>query len=345
MGVRPVAERRRPGALASPAMRRALAVLAAVLMVVLAMLVRAAIDDGDDGDDSGGGTGDHAQDGDDPVDLLCAEELADVCQALEDAGVADTRVEPAGDTLDQLGDPEHDFRPDAWLTLDPFPQMVDERRELALGDPLFEQSESTRYSTPLAIAAFDDRAAALEADCTDVGWVCLGEAGGDPWEDHHGEPDWGDVKLGYEAPDTSATGLLVLTQAMADKVGVHFAGQDIDDRFLRDLEDAVPTRTGAGDPLTVMLQQGAAAFSAVGALGKDAEAATGTARGADLRVFYPAPMFRAEVVLAGDAGDLAGSDELADALADAGWEQGVDGAELPPPGVLDALRTSWEGIQ
>jgi hypothetical protein len=321
-------------------MRRVLAVLAAVTMIVLALLIRSAIDDDDGGD--GGGDGNGGGD-DDRVELLCAEELADVCQALDDEGIADVRIEAAGETLDQLGDPEHEFRDDAWLTLAPFPSMVDERREFALGNALFGEVEATGFSTRLALVAFDDRAAALEDDCTDVGWECLHRAAGDPWVDHGGEATWGDVKLGYERPDTSATGLLLITQAMADHVGEDFASQDIDDRYLRDLEDAVPTRT-AGSPLEVLLQQGAGAFGVVGALGKDAEAAAQTDRGADLRVFYPAPMFRAEVVLAGDAGDLAGSDELQDALAEAGWEQGEDAIGLPEPGVVDAVRSAWEGV-
>jgi hypothetical protein len=321
-------------------MRRVLAVLAAVTMIVLALLIRSAIDD-DGGGDGGGGDGGG---GEDRVELLCAEELADVCQALEDQEIADVRIEAAGDTLDQLGDPEARFHDDAWLTLAPFPGMVDERRVLELGNSLFGDTAATGFSTPLALAAYTDRADALEADCNDVGWECLHSAAGDPWSEHHGEPAWQDVTLGYEPADTSATGLLLMTQAMADHRGEDFAGQDIDVRYLRDLEDAVPTRTNAGTPLEVLLVQGPPAFGVVGALGKDAEAAALTERGADLRVFYPAPMFRAEVVLAGDAGELAGSDELEDALAEAGWEQGEDGIDLPEPGVVDAVRTAWEGV-
>jgi hypothetical protein len=194
--------------------------------------------------------------------------------------------------------------------------------------------------------AFADRAAALEADCPDVDWACLGDAAGEPWADHGGESSWGLVKPGYDAPDTSATGLLVLAQAMAahlDDPG--FAGQDIDDRWLGDLEDAVPTRT-AGTALLKLVQQGRAAFGAVGALGIEAEAVAGTAQGEDLTIFYPAPMFRASVVLAPrrgvDASELIDADTLDAALAEAGWEADATGESLPSAGVLDALRSAWE---
>ena len=78
----------------------------------------------------------------------------------------------------------------------------------------------------------------------------------------------------------------------------------------------------------------------------------GTAQGEDLSIFYPAPMFRASVVLAPGRGadedlldaldDLADSDDLAEALTDAGWDTDTDGEPLPSAGVLDALRSAWE---
>jgi len=327
-------------------MRRVLAVLGAVLMVAVALLVRSAIDSGDDGG-SGGRGGDDAA-----PQLLCAEELAQVCQTLADDGLAEVAVEPVGTTVDRLGAVDAELEADAWLTLDPFPQQVDDRRQFATGNPLFADPLGTDFSTGLALVAQDDRAAALEADCPEVGWACVGDAAGEPWAGHGGEVAWGDVKPGYDAPDTSATGLLVLAQAMADHLGdPGFATQDIDERWLGDLEDAVPTRT-AGSSLLRLAQQGGAAFGAVGALATDAEAVAATAGGQDLTIFYPAPMFEASVVLAPGRGgdedlldalaDLAGSDALAEALTDAGWSTDTDGEAPPAAGVLDALRSAWE---
>ena len=325
-------------------MRRVLAVLGAVLMVAVALLVRSAIDSGDDG---GSGGGDDAT-----PQLLCAEELAQVCQTLADDGLADVTIEPVGTTVDRLGEVDADLDADAWLTLDPFPQQVNDRRQLATGNPLFADPLASGFSTGLALVAQDDRGAALEADCAAVGWACVGDAAGEPWADHGGETTWGPVKPGYDAPDTSATGLLVIAQAMADHLeDPGFAGQDIDARWLGDLEDAVPTRT-AGSSLLKLAQQGGAAFGAVGALGAEAEAVARTAQGEDLTIFYPDPMFRASAVLAPGRGgdedlldaldDLVTSDELAEAFADAGWDNVTDGVPLPSAGVLDALRSAWE---
>ena len=327
-------------------MRRVLAVLGAVLMVAVALLVRAAIDGGDDGEGSGGGGEDAAP------QLLCAEELADLCETLAQEGLAEVTIEPVGTTVDRLGAIDADLGADAWLTLDPFPQQVNDRRTFATGNALFADALATGFSTGLALVAQDDRAAALDTDCAEVGWACVGDAAGEPWSDHGGEASWGLVKPGYDAPDTSATGLLVLAQAMADHLeNPRFATQDIDARWLGDLEDAVPTRT-AGSALLRLVQQGGAAFGAVGALGADAEAVAGAAQGEDLTIFYPAPMFRASVVLApGRGGDedlldalsgLADGDVLAEALTDAGWTTDADGEPLPSAGVLDALRSAWE---
>jgi len=328
-------------------MRRVLAVLGAVLMVAVALLVRSAIDSGDDGGDRGGG--DRA---DAAPRLLCAEELAGICQTLADEGLAEITIEPVGGTVDRLGAVEADLEVDAWLTLDPFPQQVDDRRQFATGNPLFADPLGTGFSTGLALVAQDDRAAALEADCAEVGWACVGDAAGEPWADHGGEAGWGDVKPGYDAPDTSATGLLVLAQAMADHLGdPGFAAQDIDERWLGDLEDAVPTRT-AGSSLLRLAQQGGAAFGAVGALGAEAEAVAATAGGQDLTIFYPAPMFEAAVVLAPGRGvdedvhdalsELVLDEAFTDALSDAGWSTETDGEAPPSAGVLDALRSAWE---
>ncbi len=326
-------------------MRRVLAVLGAVLMVAVALLVRSSLDGGDDDEDGGAST-------EEAVRLLCAEELAEVCRSLEDEGLAEVQIEAVGVTVDRLGALDADLGVDAWLTLDPFPQQVNDRRLFATGNAIFADPIATERSSGLALVAQADRGAALETDCPDVGWACVGDAAGEPWADHSGDVAWGPVKPGYDAPDTSATGLLVLAQAMADHLGdPGFAGQDIDERWLGDLEDAVPTRT-SGSSLLRLAQQGGAAFGAVGALGAEAEAVAGTAQGEDLTIFYPAPMFRASVVLAPGRGgdedllaeltDLAEGDALASTLDDAGWTNAADGEPLPSAGVLDALRSAWE---
>lgn len=327
--------------LASPTMRRVVAVLAAVVMVVIALLVRAALD-GDDG--GGGGSGD---DGHIPR-LLCAEELEAVCQELEDDGeIQVVAIEPAGETIDRLLPVDAELDADGWLTIDPFPRLVDELRT-GVTAPQFGDAMPTDRSTRLAIVAHADRAQALDRDCSEVDWACLADAAGDPWEAHGGDRRWGDVHPGYDSPDTSATGLLVLAQAVAQEVGnPQFATNDLTLEvvdFMGDLEDAVPNRHAGGTVLDTLVVQ-PPYYGAVGALGNAADAATRTDRGADLRIFYPAPMFRAEVVLAPAAGhDLELPDGLDDALAADGWDHAEQGERLPTSGTLYTLRATWQGV-
>jgi hypothetical protein len=317
-------------------MRRVLAVVGALLMVAVALVVRSIVDD--DGDAASGPDGT-------PVSLICAEELAEVCEIMEDDHGADVVVEPVGATVDRLGQPATRLDADGWLTLEPFAEQVDVRRGAAGGSALFGESHPTGHSTGLALVAFDDRAAALEAECDVVGWACLGTIAGEDWADHGGQADWGTVKVGYDDPGTSASGLLVLAQAMADHLDEpRFASQDIDDRWLGDLDAAVPNRP-AGSVLVQLVQQGRAAFGGVGALGNPAEGLAATDRGRELRIFYPDPMFRATVVLSPapgtDLSDFATGDALAEALADAGWERDVNGVPPPSGGVLEALQRAW----
>lgn len=321
---------------------RVVAVTLALAMVLVAVLARALVGDGDDG---GGGSGGE------PVDLLCATELTAVCTALDEAGVARTSVEPAGDTLARLQDPEGALGADGWLTLAPYPEMVDDARAAALQDAVFGEGAPTGGSSALAIAAFEDRAAALEAGCGEVTWACLGDAAGEPWTEHGGDEGWGRVEPGYDAPDRSATGLLVLAQAVADHVGrSDFALNDLTpevNRWVRELEEAATPRP-PGQALDAMVLGGPAVFSAVGDLEVAATQAKASERGRTLTIFYPAPMFRAEVVLApargADLGDLAGSDDLADALDRAGWEHDVAGEPLPDAGALLALLDLWQSV-
>ena len=137
-------------------------------MVAVALLARSLLE-GDDGDDGGDGPNEEQA-----VTLLCADELAEVCEALEDEGLAEVTIEPVGITVDRLGAVDAELEADAWLTLDPFPQQVNDRRLFATGNALFGEPLSTGASAGLALVAQDDRGAALEADYAEVGWACVG---------------------------------------------------------------------------------------------------------------------------------------------------------------------------
>jgi hypothetical protein len=304
----------------------------------VALLIRGGID-GDDADGSGGSNGG------DGVTLLCVDELEDVCQALlDDEAIAGFDTEPAGETVDRLADDE-ELGADGWLTLDPFPGIADTASQQAGGGAAFASTASTGRGTGLGIATAPNRTDAWRDACDDEdpGWVCVGDVVGEPWSEHGGQGGWQEITLGIDAPSTSATGLLVLAQA----VGAHldnpaYATNELQSsetrRWLGDLTEGLDG--DEHDTLVAMVtQQGS--FSAVGTLVNAAAAAADTQRGDGTGVFYAAPMYAAGVVVARPAGaadDLVDEDALDDALDANDWIALPDAPPLPNAGTLFTLR-------
>ena len=320
-------------------MRRVVAVLGAVLLVVVAIFVRGLID----GDDESGGdepANSNGSDGEPGITLVCIEELQAVCDAMEQDGAIDGfDTEAAGDTVDRMADGE-DLGADAWMTLDPFPGIADIAAGQAGNGRAFGDVAHSGRSTSLAIAAHPDRTSAVEDVCDEVAWRCVLSIAGEPWADQ-GVDLPGTVEVGLPDPASTASGLLLAAQAVGELVdNPDFASNDLIGsevtRSLRTLDESA-----AQDPLTAMITRGAGQFSLVGALGNDAEAIGETDRGAGMGIFYPAPMYRAEVVLAAGGGSAEGlldDGVLAEALADAGWTDAEIDPPLPDPGTLYALR-------
>jgi hypothetical protein len=283
-------------------------------------------------------------------------------------------VEPAGATADRLVGEDADPGVDGWLVTAPWPELVDlERRARAL-PALFTGDRPVLARSPLTLAVWKDRAAALGSRCpppAGVGWKCLGDAAGTTgWAAVGGRPEWGPVKPGHAQPASDDVGLLVLGQAVADWFGrVDVSAADLDDdgfqRWFSGLERAVPSSSGS--PLETMLVTGPAAFDAAGTT--EAEAAPLLARSArrsSLVLLYPSPMATADVVLAAPGGGGASASLRAvvgggggrRALAAAGWrvpgQARADGVPdtpalpatsgLPSPGLLDALRARWHEV-
>jgi hypothetical protein len=321
-------------------MRRVVAVLGAVLMVGVALLIRGGID----GDDGGGdGSGDRG--GAEGVTLLCADELEAVCRALTaDGAIEDFTTEPAGDTVDRLADDE-DLGADGWLTLDPFPEIAETARQQAGLGSAFASTAPTGRGTGIGIATAPARTDAWSVACDgeDPGWVCVGDVVGEPWGDHGGQPAWREITLGIDAPSSSATGLLVVAQAVGAHLGTDdYAANELQStdtrRWVRDLTEGLD-----GDErntLTTMITQ-AGSYGAVGALVNAATRAAETERGRGTGVFYAAPMYAAEVVVARPAGaaeDLVDEDALAAALDADDWVEQPDAVPLPDAGTLFTLR-------
>jgi len=334
---------------------RVLAVLAAVAMVAGALFVRGSLDDADDGKGSSGTT----------LRIVCATELAAVCEALDDDDGArvDTQVETAATTAGRLtGLAAGAQAPlDGWLVTAPWPAIVSEARSRAGQDPFLAVGEVLARS-PAVLAVRADRDEVLTAACGgEPGWKCLGDVAGKAWTElPGGKAEWGRVKPGHP-PVATAAGLTVVGAAT---VG-YFATTDLSrteledggfQSWLRRLEQAGPD--AGASPFLTMLQR-PTAFDAVGVLEAEAGPALVTARAQKPVLLYPSSVATADVVLAttgGRPGDRL--DELVSgttgrqALATNGWrvegEKAAAGirtslklpptSNLPAPGVLDALR-------
>ena len=341
-------------------MRSFLALVVAAALIAGALMIR---------DRQGGGGG--LTGGGPQPRIVCITELRAVCEALP--GVTAT-IEEAGVTAAALAagkTPEAD----AWLTLAPWRDLAAEAR-LRGGHPALPGAGAAApvARSPLVLVVARERGQVLERRCNNgLDWRCIGDNAGRGWGDLGGDAAWGSLKPGYADPSENATGLLVLGTAVADFFGdTDFSTRDFDrDAFLAwltQLEEAADEHgTPTNTPLAQQLQFGPGRFDVVGTT--EAEAgpllARAPQRAKDFDVRYPEQASVAEVVLAhlqpGDAADrLRGivGEAGAAALAEAGWRVEGQGSapgvrttpalpatsNLPPAGVLDALRARWEEV-
>ena len=150
-------------------------------------------------------------------------------------------------TLDALAALDDPSEAPIWITMAPFPAMVDDLRAGARRDPL-GTDQTTIASSPITLVVLADRASALTTACSDpLDWTCVGEAAGNAWEEIGGDPSWGLVRPAF-APIDSAIGLL----GVADAVSGYFGASPIqvDDpgfvSWARPLARAVPATALTG---------------------------------------------------------------------------------------------------
>ena len=329
---------------------RVLALIAAVAMVVGSVALRSRLDEGGDGGSADGGS---------DLRLVCATELARVCEALRER--ATVSVEPAGVTADRLSKDAAagPASVDGWLVPSQWPEIVQGARQRAGLEPRLETGPVLARS-PLVLAVWPDRLDLLRRGCpgTPVTWRC--------WRDVAGQAA-GQVMP--RPPDVNeAAGVAIVGAATAGYFGradltrVDLEENDDYRSWLTRLERAVPTfRPSTGTAVRDMLLKGPAAFDAVGTTEAEAGPLVLTAARPDKPgVIYPSPVTTVDVVLAtvpgGRAGRMTrtvGGDPGLDALARSGWRvprrslaPGVMAqpdlpatSGLPDPGVLDFLRT------
>jgi hypothetical protein len=336
--------------------RSVLALLVALAMVAGALYVRS----------RGDGGGIPVITRDEPLTVVCATDLADVCRLLPEDGVT-VQTQDAAATADALTQsPPPDI--DGWLVTAPWPAIVDDRRARAGVPPLFGDVGAPVGRSPVVIAMWQDRAKVLTDGCDRDIFDCLGAAAAGNWVDIGGEARWGPVKVAHADPSRSGVGLNVIGAATASRLGkLDFNRADLDsdgflDWFSR-LERAVPQNMGAGGNLVGdMVAFGRSQYDAVGAV--EAHAAPvlqrSGARGAEVRLFYPQPLVTVDVVLAplqrsaDRVRQVVGSAAPA-VLAEAGWrvegQQPATGVpsepalgqppQAPSAGALEALLERW----
>ncbi|MCX7620502.1 MAG: hypothetical protein N2037_06615 [Acidimicrobiales bacterium] len=350
-------------------MRRALAALAAVLMVIAAVLIRSRLEDRER---ATGGTSDPNE----KPTLVCVSELERICKDLA-ARTSDisVRTEDAATTLGTLSSP--DFEPrtakiDAWLAPRPLPGMVNDRRVRNGLSPSVDEPDQVLARTPIVIAIWDDRLEVLNKHCPSntVAWRCIGDVSGQPWSSIGGPETWGDVRSALPGAQT-ASGMLAMAEAAASFFGrSDYASNDFaDPAFVRWFEQLARTsedtvgRSGVS-PVMEMLSKGPAAVQIAAATEAEAgPAIASSARKDRLRLLYPSPLVTADLVMAPVIGSAAApriaklleSKDVPAALAQSGWRvpgqtspSGIRTSELlpdsngaPRPGVLLALRDNW----
>jgi hypothetical protein len=299
--------------------------------------------------------------------LRCDAELRVACRALSEAG-HDVQVEPAGVTYDALRGAANAAGPDVWVTVAPWPAMVDDARSRAGLSPLFTTSEVPLAVSPLVLVLWEERGDVLEANCAgELDLACVTGAAGKRWDELGGPETWGAFKLGIQDPSTSSVGLAVLALATAEELGTaEFGTRSLTDGayldWLSALSGAIPDLApAAGSALAAMLQVGPAAFDV--AATTEAVALTardgGAQRAAELRL-VPAPATTVDAVLAvNGTAPTATTDEVAEVVAGAlgaeGWLtpatadgtsaaafDGPPGAALPGAGAQTALRNTFD---
>lgn len=331
--------------------RAGLALVASVALVVGASFVRTNWLEGDRGSGGGGAGGSRLR-------VVCAAELGAVCERFARAAGDDVTitVEPALATTDRLAGEDRPEDVDAWITLDPMPGLVDERRRVAGREPLL--ATDAVAATTLQWAVSTRVNSVLTKRCGGrITWACLAENAGAPWSGIGGDETWGQVRVGHDDPGRDARGVLVIGQFAAHLLGPRvpvdqLSRDDFDDPAFRTafgrLERAVPSDFFAGttDQSAFEYVVGTNFAGADVVATTRAEATSAPSDGYTL--VTPEPTGRAGVVVAGidGGGDdlLEGfGDRLRQALEASGWSAGSTGTTgLPSAGVLDALVGVWK---
>ena len=323
------------------------ALVLAIVLVVGAFVVRRNVIEDDDGS-SPDGTEIDEPDHEDATALYCITELAEVCESLASSqDLLAVTIEDAGETLDRLAALGDDEPAPLWLTIDPFPAMVDLSRP---DDPLEFETEAVGASQLAIGFRAGDKAAAIAAFCageTTSLWRCMGDHAGAEWSTLGNSSISGTLRPSLGDVSSSALALASFGTAVASYFGaVDVDRTQFDDTsfigWLRRLSRVSLDSTQRGStPLATLAVRPAPDAAATATFEVNALDATGDR----FDVNYSDPQIWIQAVIATPAG-LAAPDGLAadvtDTLEGAGWDPAA-AADSPPPSAstLLALRQLW----
>lgn len=286
-------------------MKRALAVLGALVLIGGALFVRTKVG----GDDGGGSDGPGRTDPTATV-VGCTEDLMAVCDAL----VAADLIADDPPTIDLAGAVEPADEVDGWITWDPAPGVANAAAEVD-GAPT-PWSETVALGSARRSALFEPRAYnGLVDACTKVDWACIAERAG---------PATG---IGVGRVDTAEGLARILPLAFALAPDGDY--QQLDDVQLEALLDS--PSLGQADTATMATQLATVPGASVAVVGPrpalEAAAATTQGRSRSLRVVTPSTAGEMTALVATrtgrDLGEVSGwceVDEVAAALTELGLQ-------------------------
>jgi hypothetical protein len=312
-------------------MRRLIALFVAVVLVVAAVIWRR---NRDDDDPSAATTTTTAV----PATIICATELEAVCQTMFKDKFT---LEPAGTTAGKLVGAA--TPPDLWLTLDPWPTVVAERRSRANASA-FEVDTTPLASTRVSLVGPADRLALFGSHCATKLLACMGDLSGTKWSAIGGPETWQLIRPAYFRPDKSASGYSVFANAVVGELAkTTFSNIDLDgiQAWGRNLEAGVPTIEPTADPTPLdQLLLGVPQYDLIGVL--DTEIPRPLRAGLDVVSTGAANA----VVFAVTRKGFSVPPALKDELTKAGWTTpAITSTGLPDPNLADAVLAFWKDVK
>ena len=326
-------------------MKRLAAIVLAIGMVFGSVALRNSLDNSTQAQT---GTG-----GDSSFRLTCAVELADVCNALAATQPnLIVKTEEAGATADRLTLLPEGKGPgfDAWLTVGPWAEIVqDNRRFAGNAELILGKASPVLGSSPAQIVTSKSGQTELEEACGGtITWKCLGVNPSLP------QPQ----SIGMASPNTGA-GLAVLADATNSFFGSSsYSAADFEDAafigwFEQLTKKSRTVQLGSQTPLSdAVAKQGS--FTTVGALSSEvASLPTSSKKFNPLPAPKGAPaqpviaqvrLVPASGVNAKDALDQVNSEVLTKLLAESNWNTSDQDSpsNMPDAGVLQVLRDMWD---